>query len=60
MVSTWAAYFPHGTVSPHSDTMPTVARSASVFTFFGFPGFVTITSLFFANTVGAAVDEVRR
>src|SRR5664279_710258 len=48
----WAAYLPHGTVRPHRDTTSAWFRSASVLMPFGFPGFVTISSLFFANTVG--------
>ena len=54
LASTWSANLPHGTVvSQSTTTVPGLARSASVWMFFGLPFSVTITSLFFAKFTGA-------
>src|SRR4029078_9406961 len=47
----WSACFPHGTVSPQSDTTSSPGRSLIDLTFFGLPGFTTMVSRFDANTV---------
>ena len=50
-----AAYLPHGTVSAHSDSVCTLARSWLVLILSGLPFLVTITSRCLANTGACCV-----